>query len=192
MDALNMLGKTCPVPVIEAKKALAQAAPGSQVQVLVDNDVARQNLSRLAAKLGCAFQYEAKEAGQILATFTLPAGPLAQKAAEGAVVAISGATMGRGDEKLGGMLMKSFVYSLTELDPPPETVLFFNGGVQLACEGAATLDDLRALEEKGVQLAACGACLDFYGLKEKLAVGHVTNMYAIASSMAAAAHLINL
>ncbi len=191
MEILNMAGKTCPVPVIETKKALAAAAPGSQLQVLVDNDIARQNLSRLAAKLGCGFQHEEKE-GDILVTFSLPQSQVQVAEAEGAVVAIGAATMGRGDDKLGAMLMKSFVYSLTELDVPPEAVLFFNGGVHLACEGAATLEDLRVLAEKGVQVAACGACLDFYGLKDKLAVGHVTNMYAIASSMAGAARLINL
>ena len=192
MQILDMSGKSCPVPVIETKKMLKDAAPGSEWQVLVDNDVARQNLQRMAAKLGCSFAFEAQEGGRFLIRLKTPETSLVAESTEGLVVAVGKAKMGEGDEQLGGMLMKSFLYSLTELDQPPESLLFYNGGVHLTTEGAATLDDLHKLEEKGTMIASCGACLDFYGLKEKLAVGSVTNMYAIASSMASAAHLINL
>jgi selenium metabolism protein YedF len=100
--------------------------------------------------------------------------------------------MGSGNEVLGAILMKAFIYSLTELDSPPETILFFNSGVRLTTEGSTVLKDLKTLEDKGAVISSCGTCLDFYRLKEKLAIGNVTNMYAIAAAMGSAARLINL
>ncbi len=187
-----MVGKACPIPVIEAKKALMEKTPGEEVRVLVDNTAASENLRRLAAKLQCGYRCEEQPGGRYLIVLTAGEGQKAAGAEEGVVVAIGRERMGVGDDTLGGMLMKSFVYSLTELDSPPEAVLLYNGGVHLAVEGAATLGDLQALAAKGTLIGACGACLDFYKLKENLAVGEVTNMYAIAGAMAAAGHLINL
>ncbi|MDL2253537.1 sulfurtransferase-like selenium metabolism protein YedF [Ruminococcaceae bacterium OttesenSCG-928-I18] len=192
MKMLNMVGKTCPVPVIEAKKALREAQPNSEVQVLIDNDVARQNLQRMASKLGCGFAYENQADGNLRVTLTTPESARTQGSAEGLVVAIGKNTMGQGEDELGRALMKNFIYSLAELDSPPETILFFNGGILLTIEGSAALEDLRALEEKGSVISSCGACLDFYKKKEQLAVGSITNMYAICSAMAGADRLISL
>ena len=191
MIKLDMIGQICPVPVVEAKKAIRKAAPQTEVHVLVDNDIARQNLQRMAQTQGCTFSYR-EEDGNILVTLTTPVSWVQNDEIQGTVVAIGKQYMGQGDDDLGGVLMKNFIYSLTELDPAPQAVLFFNGGVNLTVEGSASLDDLRVLEDKGTQVSSCGACLDFYKFKEKLAVGNVTNMYAITSSMAAADHLINL
>jgi selenium metabolism protein YedF len=100
--------------------------------------------------------------------------------------------MGSGNDDLGAILIKGFIYSLTELDKPPEAVLFFNSGVRLTTEGSTALEDLKKLEEKGTVISSCGTCLDFYKVKEKLAVGGVTNMYAIVEAMKEAGRLINL
>lgn len=192
---LDMRGKPCPIPVIEAKKILAAAAPGTDVAVLVDNDVARQNLQKLADGQGHGFRHETTPEGHILATIAVreaahPAG--GADAGTGLVVAIGADGMGRGSDELGAMLMKSFIYSLTELDIPPEHLLFYNGGVHLTCGGSAALDDLRALAAKGVRVDSCGACLNYYGKTEKVGVGGITNMFAILSAMARAKRLINL
>ncbi|MDR1900188.1 MAG: sulfurtransferase-like selenium metabolism protein YedF [Treponema sp.] len=196
MEIINVLGKPCPIPVIEAKKALRNAAAGEKVQVLVDNDISRQNLEKMAKGLGCPCSFETREDGNILVTITAAAGPAAGVNApagdQGLVVAIGQNTMGAGSDELGAILVKGFIYALTELDSPPETLLFFNSGVRLSTEGSNALGDLKKLEEKGTVIASCGTCLDFYQLKDKLAVGSVTNMYAIASAMAGAAKLINL
>ncbi|MDR1587847.1 MAG: sulfurtransferase-like selenium metabolism protein YedF [Treponema sp.] len=199
MTIINVLGKPCPIPVIEAKKALRKAAPGEQIQVLVDNDISRQNLEKMAKGLGCSFAYEKQTDGNILATITAAAaGTTADPALSrgdgsgGLVLAIGQNTMGSGNDELGAILIKAFIYSLAELDRPPETVLFFNSGVKLSTEGSNVIADLKTLESKGTIISSCGTCLDFYGLKEKLAVGNVTNMYAIVSAMADAEKLINL
>lgn len=84
--------------------------------------------------------------------------------------------LGSGDDELGSILMKNFMYALARNADKPVAVMMTNGGVKLACEGSECLDDLRTLEAAGVQIRACGTCLDFYGLAEKLAVGEVGNM----------------
>ncbi|MDR2257726.1 MAG: sulfurtransferase-like selenium metabolism protein YedF [Treponema sp.] len=200
MELINVLGKPCPIPVIEAKKALRKAAPGETVRVLVDNDVSRQNLEKMAAGLGYPSAFEVQGDGNILVSITaaVAASPAATAAAalpgggRGLVAAIGKNTMGAGDDELGAILIKGFIYSLTELDTPPETLLFFNSGVRLTTEGSNVINDLKTLEAKGAIISSCGTCLDFYRIKDKLAVGNVTNMYAIASAMADAAKVINL
>ena len=108
------------------------------------------------------------------------------------VVAIGSSEMGNGDPKLGKILMKSFLYSLTQLDELPQTVLFFNGGVRMTTEGSESIEDLKALEAQGVEILSCGTCLDFYGLKDKLRVGGITNMYVIAQTMAEAGNVVKI
>ena len=108
------------------------------------------------------------------------------------VVVIGSAEMGNGDPKLGKILMKSVLYSLTQLDELPQTVLFFNGGVRMTTEGSESIEDLKALEAQGVEILSCGTCLDFYGLKDKLCVGGITNMYVIAQTMAEADNVVKI
>ena len=109
---------------------------------------------------------------------------------KGMLVVLSASTMGTGDPKLGTSLMKAFVFALTKQDQLPDTILCYNSGAYLTCEGADTLEDLKLLESEGVTVLTCGTCLDFYGLKEKLAVGGVTNMYDIVERMENAAQII--
>jgi selenium metabolism protein YedF len=193
MTILDMTGKPCPIPVIEAKKALRSARPGDAVAILVDNDIARQNLQKMAEGLGHGFTFAVLDGGAIRAEIGVSeaARPVASEEG-GLVVAVGRGFMGRGDDELGAALMKSFLYSLTELETPPEHLLFFNGGVRLTTSGSTALDDLAALTAKGAAVHSCGACLNYYGLTDQLRVGSVTNMYAIVSAMSQAKRLINL
>jgi selenium metabolism protein YedF len=193
MTLLDMTGKPCPIPVIEAKKALNTAAPGDIVSVLVDNDISRQNLQKMAKGLGHEFSYEKRDDGNFL--IAIKASDVSCRLDDdgaGLMVAIGRDYMGGASEELGRALMKSFIYSLTELDTPPEHILFYNGGVLLTTEGSAVLDDLAILANKGSQIVSCGLCLNYYKLTDKLAIGQVTNMYAATLAMAHAAKLINL
>jgi selenium metabolism protein YedF len=193
MEIINVLGKPCPIPVIEAKKALRKIPAGEKIQILVDNDLSRQNLEKMAGAAGSPFEYEKREDGNILVTIT--AAPEARTTDAGCgslVVAIGRNTMGSGNDELGAILIKGFIYSLTELDKPPEAMLFFNSGVRLTTKGSTALEDLKKLEEKGTVISSCGTCLDFYKLRDKLAAGSVTNMYAIVQAMGEAGRLINL
>lgn len=197
METMDLRGKPCPIPVIEVKKALALIPAGKMktLTVLVDNDVARQNLQKLAEGMGHDMTHELTPDGGIMITLTSgDACAVAGRNDDGAglVVAVGADTMGRGDEELGSVLIKSFLFSLTELTVPPAHLLFFNSGVHLTCEGSAALEDLSALVEKGTVVNSCGACLNYYGKTDTLRVGGVTNMFAIVETMSRARRLISL
>lgn len=106
------------------------------------------------------------------------------------VVVISSNTMGHGNDELGGVLIKGFIYAISQQDELPATMLFYNGGAKLTCEDSASMEDLKSLEAAGVEILTCGTCLNYYGLTEKLAVGEVTNMYVIAEKMTKAGLII--
>ena len=87
-------------------------------------------------------------------------------------------------------IFKGFIFAVTQLDTLPKTMLFYNGGATLTAEGSDSLEDLKSLEAQGVEIMTCGTCLDYYGLKEKLQVGTVTNMYSIVETMAKAGRIV--
>jgi len=91
--------------------------------------------------------------------------------------------IGRGDEELGAVLMRNFLYSLARVDARPARVLLGNAGVRLACQGSGSLDDLRLLAEAGVPVKSCGTCLDYLGLKDSLAVGEVGDMAGLVATL---------
>ncbi|MCC8166880.1 MAG: sulfurtransferase-like selenium metabolism protein YedF [Planctomycetes bacterium] len=194
MIQLYMRGKPCPLPVIEAKKRLADLAAGDELEVVVDNDAARENLRKLAEGRNCDFRAEATADGDISVVLSAraDAAGCAVQADDAVVVAIGTDRMGTGDDDLGRTLLKSFIFSLTELDTPPAVVVFYNGGVHLACDGSAALKDLRTLTEKGTAIMACGACLNHFGKTEALRVGTVTNMFAIVETLSGAARTVHL
>jgi selenium metabolism protein YedF len=194
MELINAIGKPCPIPVIEAKKAIRSLSEqGGSVQIQVDNDIARQNLEKMAVGLGHTLRSEVGADGTILVTIAVaPVSCAPQQKDDALVVAIGSDSMGNGSEELGKMLMKSFIFSLTELDTPPEQLLFFNSGAALTTEGSTVLADLGTLFKKGTLISTCGACLNYYRLTEKLAIGDVTNMYGIVTSMAQAKKIISL
>ena len=198
---IDCKGMACPLPVVNAKKAAEALNPGDALTVLVDNEIAVQNLSRFAEHKGYTVSAWKRDDKEYLVTMVI-SGATSESAKEeeiacvtdsrrkGMLVVLSGNVMGTGDAKLGTSLMKAFVFALTKQDQLPDTILCYNTGAYLTCEGADTLEDLKLLESEGVTILTCGTCLDFYGLKEKLAVGGVTNMYDIVERMENAAQII--
>ncbi|RNL48401.1 sulfurtransferase-like selenium metabolism protein YedF [Paraeggerthella hongkongensis] len=202
MEQVDARGQACPLPVVRAKKALA-AMDAGRLEVLVDNATAADNLESLARALKCTAHREDRDDGTFAVTLSkgadivdasqaaLEAEPAAASEGEAAsVVVIASEFMGAGDDELGAVLMKGFVFALTQLDQLPSTVLLYNSGVKLACEGSASLEDLASLQRAGVEVMSCGTCLAHFGLTERLAVGEVTNMYAIVEKQAAATTVI--
>ena len=195
---IDARGMACPLPVVNAKKAAESLHPGDTLIVRVDNEIAVQNLQRFAQHMG--FTAAGEKVSESEFTVTMVIGGEAKAEPEiacavdarkkGMLVVLSGNTMGSGDEKLGKALMKAFVFALTKQDVLPETILCYNTGVYLTTDGADTLEDLKLLESEGVTILTCGTCLDFYGLKEKLAVGGVTNMYDIVERMESAQTIV--
>ena len=197
---INCCGQACPLPVVNAKKAAEELNAGDVLTVLVDNEIAVQNLTRFAEHKGFGVSAEKKTEKEFAVVMQI-AGDAAEPKAEevachmdsrrkGMLVVLSANVMGTGDSKLGTSLMKAFVFALTKQEQLPDTILCYNTGAYLTCEGADTLEDLKLLESEGVTILTCGTCLDFYGLKEKLAVGSITNMYDIVERMENAAQII--
>lgn len=106
------------------------------------------------------------------------------------VVLIDGATVGRGDDLLGSLLMKSFLHTLKEVKPLPWRLIFLNAGVKLAADGSDLVTLLSEIQGMGVEILSCGTCLDFFNVKDKLAVGSITNMYEIVSSLVTATSVL--
>lgn len=193
-------GMACPLPVVNAKKQAEMLKAGDSLVVAVDNEIAVQNLKRFAQHKGFAVKAEKKGEGDFAVTMEITQNGAQTAQAElccgadtiqkGLVVVLSSDKMGSGSEKLGTALMKSFVFALTKQDILPETVVCYNSGAFLSCEGADTLEDLKLLEAEGVKVFTCGTCLDFYGIKDKLSVGSVTNMYEIVQLMEGAEKIV--
>ncbi len=157
-------GKACPLPVVETKRALSEMAVKQTVTV-VDNEIAVQNLTKMANQLKYAVSSEKKAEREFEVTISKK--ETAENSKENCaacrpigdtVVVLSSDKMGQGDDVLGGILIKSFLFSLTQLDMLPQTVIMYNGGVKLAVEGSPCLQDLMALAESGVEILACGTC----------------------------------
>ena len=192
MREVDCRGLECPKPVINTKAALAELTEGA-VATLVDNPIARDNVLRLANSMHLPAEVKELE-GQWQIIITKTAGACCQ-AAEALldpqelsgdyVLFIRGNTLGHGSDELGGMLMKSLLYTVANHDKAPQKICLLNSGVELVCEGSPVLDSFQLLAEKGVEIIACGTCLDFFHLKEKLAVGRVGNMYDIFDTVAA-------
>lgn len=203
MIKVDARGEQCPIPVIKAKKALESAKKGDLVVVFVDNEIAVQNLQKLATQKNEGFQWKKNGDSEYEAVFTVGNSDSAQEEEleiscemptlnrkKKTVVAIASNQMGVGEEALGKTLLKGFLYALTQQDVLPDTILFYNGGASISCEGSDSLEDLKWLEQQGVEIITCGTCLNFYGIAEKLAVGKVTNMYEIVQTMMSADSLI--
>jgi len=192
MMKIDAIGDACPLPVIKAKKALRES---DEISIRVDNEIATQNLSKMANQLGLQVNVEQKT-DEDFQVRIFPEDSLLEDSLlldqkfqgfniqeSSYIVVINAKTMGKGDDELGLALMKGFVYSLTEQDILPTHIIFYNGGAWLTTGESEVLDDLKMLEEASVEILTCGACLDFFGLTHQLAVGEVTNMYHIITLM---------
>ena len=198
---LDCMGMACPLPVINAKKAIEAFTEDGWLRVRVDNETAVQNLTRLGEHNG--FAVASAQDGERAFTVTMavraqageakvPAEAVAcaVPAKGGRVVVLSSDRMGGGDDALGRKLMKAFVFALTSLDEAPDKVICYNAGAFLTTKDPDTIKDLKALEAAGTTVMTCGTCLDYYGLKEQLQVGIVSNMYDIAEAQAGAALIL--
>ena len=198
---VNAVGEQCPIPVVKATRALREMTEPGTLEVLVDNEIAVQNLTRMAG--GHHLESRAEKRGESVFAVTMeitsPVGEVPAEEAEmscipdvrgNLVVAVDTDVMGRGNEDLGRTLMKGFLFAVSQLPELPKTMLFYNGGARLTVEGSDSLEDLKNMEAQGVEILTCGTCLNFYGLTEKLGVGTVTNMYTIVEKLAGAGKVV--
>lgn len=198
MIKVDAMGENCPIPVIKTKKAMQGLNGPDVIEVLVDNEIAVQNVTKLGTSSGAEVSSEKLGEKEYKITIVMEGAPAAvgentecvPDARSNAIVVISSDRMGSGNDELGKVLLKGFIYAVSQLDELPRQMLFYNGGATLTAEGSDSLEDLKSMEAQGVEILTCGTCLDYYGLKEKLAVGGVTNMYSIVEAMAGAGKII--
>ncbi len=194
-ELLDARGLACPGPVVRTRGALKAGA--HELEVLVDNPTARDNVCRFASSQGC--RVEVAEEGRDFriaisreAEGTETPRPSAAETEQRIVVILLSDVMGRGDDELGRVLLKAFLNTLLESDPLPWRMVLFNRGAMLAVEGEATVEALSKLHEAGVEILVCGTCLDYFCVKERLAVGEVSNMYEILSTMQVATNTLTI
>jgi len=159
----------------------AKSVPGGSGATVVEISAAEPAASAAAADpgTGAAPGGTPVLAQAIAAPRGAPAGGSAPQAPE--TIFIAADRLGQGDDELGRLLMKGFLYALAEGERLPRRIILMNSGVSLAAEGSASLANLRRIEARGVEILACGTCLDFFALKASLGAGRVSNMYEIAA-----------
>ncbi len=204
MKELDVRDLACPGPVLKLRDLLD--AGEREIILRVADDLSRSNVTRFATSRGAGTQTEPGGDGSFVVKITAGADaagarpgeeellacevPATPSSSGPRVVQITAATMGTGNDELGALLMRSFLKTQSQLDRTPDAILFYNDGVKLCCEGSLLLDDLAALAAAGVEIIACGTCLNFFELADRLRVGRVTDMLEIASRLAEAGSIV--
>lgn len=193
MREIDVIGKACPIPVIETKKALRENPDETEFEILVDNEVSTENLTKMANELKINSKVEKLEDRKYKVSLEKTEASRDHREIEdysvnsatsnNYVVIVNSDKIGDGDEDFSKQLLEGFIYSVTEQDHLPVEIIFFNRGVFLTTENEKTIEDLKNLENRGVRVYSCGLCLDHYGKKDELAVGEITNMYKIVEAM---------
>ncbi len=193
MKEIDARGLACPQPVILTKKALEE---NKSVMTIVDNETAKANMLKLAKKMKCEVAVKDESDGIRISMYRGELTEAGEKAAEGSgnektagshggmVYVFGKDTLGDGSDELGRILMKGFIYTLTEMELPPAKLAFLNCGVNLTCEGSESIDDLKILESKGTEIVSCGTCLNYCEISDKLVIVEVSNMYDIVEVIA--------
>lgn len=197
---LDCIGLPCPQPVLRVKDALAEGA--RHIEVVVDNDASRNNILRFARNQGHEAVSSDRPGGCYAITITAvgyaPAQPFDASdypcelpSSPRMVYVIASDSMGRGSEELGWALLQTYIQTIKDVRPLPEKILLYNSGVKLVATASGALDALRYLQEQGVEILACGTCLDYFKLKSAIKVGQISNMYDIMHAMASADKLVS-
>ncbi len=201
MKSIDVRGKVCPEPLIITKRAIRESQPSDTFEIVLDNDIATCNLEGLLNEMKISFR-RVDEGGISKLYFSVEGEPptldsvveecaiLAPKVANGGyIVVISSCSMGSEDE-LGLILMRGFINSLAEQDTLPTKIVLYNSGVKICVEGTDTAKTLTELTAKGVEVVMCGVCIDYFGVRESLATGRISNMYEITNLQRTANHIV--
>jgi selenium metabolism protein YedF len=192
-NTIDCKGLQCPMPVVKTKKYFDSIESGEGT-IIVDNLVAKNNVVKLAEGSGYKSIVEEKEELYFIKVTKEKCEAVSEEVKEEKkfTLLVSTDKLGLGDDKLGDMLMKSYIFALSEADLIPNDLLFINGGVKLTIEDSPVLDSLKKLISRGTNILVCGTCLDFFNLKDKLSIGEITNMYTIVELMNNADNTIKL
>ena len=198
---IDARGLPCPQPVLKTKEAV-ERMKGESLIIIVNNRESSDNVQRFLSHTGVGIaKIDEKDGDFYIHTLEIGAGVQAASVSEttvcapapaGTAIFINKDRIGHGSDELGTNLMKAFIATIKDLSVQPKTICFMNSGVTLATEGAPTVPYLKELEERGIELLVCGTCLSYFNLKERLAVGRISNMYDISETMLKSSKVITV
>jgi selenium metabolism protein YedF len=203
INELDCRGLDCPAPVLQVRDALEKEASDT-ITVLVDNEAARQNVSRFLEHQNYQVSSEVqggefrvvgtKGKRESVPETTSPTSEAKDResGAKKIMVLVTSVHIGHGDDGLGDMLMFNFLKTLKEMGPDLWRLVFVNSGVSFTAEGSEAVPILQELAAEGVQILACGACLAYFHILDKMQVGEVTNMLEIVTSMQLADSVVTI
>ncbi len=193
MKTIDVKGKQCPMPLIETKKALKESGENENFKILIDNPTSAKNVSHFLNDNQISFS-ETKN-GDIIEIIVNNEGKNLDEVDETAycaveipssenyVVLMAKDRLGQGSDELGEALAGAMINTLKAIEPLPTKIIFMNSGINLVVKGSLVLDNLKYLQDKGVEIIVCGTCLDYFGKMDELVVGRVSNMLDIVQSM---------
>jgi selenium metabolism protein YedF len=196
---LDCRGLACPAPVLQTKELIEKEHP-EMFKVMVDNEAAKQNVSRFlgsrgfevtAAKEGNDFAVTGKKREDTTSCEMMVEEKVIPEKKK-IMVMIATDRMGYGDDELGQKLMVNFIKTLKEMGNELWRLIFVNNGVKLTIEGSEILPVLKEYEETGLHILVCGTCLTYFDLLDKKQVGETTNMLDIVTAMQLADKVINI
>ncbi len=200
MKIIDCKGMICPMPLIETRKAIREFAIGEDLQVIVDNETSFNNVSHFLNDNGYVFNYT-KDGNAYFISFKVSkiepkkeeARPIIENKvskSQNHIIVLNSNIMGTGDDDLGKLLMKGYLNTIDQLDVLPLEIICYNSGVTLAEKGTDSAQTLKKIENEGVKITLCGTCVDFFGLKEKLEVGTISNMLYIAGKLSSGIQIV--
>ncbi|MCP4181510.1 MAG: sulfurtransferase-like selenium metabolism protein YedF [bacterium] len=197
---IDARGKECPIPLIMIRKALKENI-NSSFLLLIDNEIAKENIERFLTDNNIEFKLH--ENGNVYhfsvnaceSEFAITHENISNQEntinkKDDYVICIKSLTMGTGPEDLGKILLKAFINTLIDSDRLPSHIVFYNSGAILVTTDSGVLVSLQKLSELGVKIIVCGACVDYFEVKEKLGVGIVSNMFEIINILSNADKVI--
>jgi len=203
MKTVDARGHLCPMPIIMLKSAMTELTEPTDMQVLTDNEISKNNLLAFFRDNNITATWEQKEGywainatavnkisastaipESLVMPATAPTQSIATPSAQDYTIVLKNNKMGLGNDDLGEILLKGFFNAIAEVNPLPKRMIFYNNGATLVTKTSPFAESIKKLHEKGVDIIICGACVDFFGIKNDIAVGTISNMYAICELLA--------
>jgi len=202
LKTINAIGKTCPVPLIMTKKAMAELSENEMLEILSDNEVSVKNITHFLNEHKMTVRTETTENGYRLLvskTGVIPDDtnvkdycPVEQKKSAGYITFAGPDHLDFEKEDISLMMLVKAIQTLPEISEKPDKMIFMKYGVFLSLDDSPALDALKMLEATGTEILTCGNCLEYFGKTDKHSIGRISNMYEILDSLSKTGKVIYL
>ena len=108
------------------------------------------------------------------------------------IILVTNDDVGKADIPLQHKLAAKYFELLLQNTNLPAAICFYTEGVKLTVPGSPVLEQLKALETKGVRLIICSTCLDYYNLSDQIQVGIIGGMSDIIEAQTKASKVITI